>query len=88
LVEFGEASQLELGHALLLALAVAAGPDLVRGLNHHGGHGARGILGECDGRDVVVMVVVGVITGDASWCDVSVACRACGVDRVSWEKGE
>jgi hypothetical protein len=46
------------------------------------------ILRGCDGLVVVVLVVVvvvvmGVITGDASWCDVSCACRACGVDRVS-----
>ena len=53
LVELSEASQLELGHALLLRLAVAARPYLVGRGRHHGGrcgHGARSwLLGACGG---------------------------------------
>jgi len=41
LVELGETAQLQLGHALLLALAVAAGADLVGCCGHHGGSGRR-----------------------------------------------
>ena len=41
LVELCQASQLQLGHALLLRLAIAAGPDLVGRSSHHGGHRAR-----------------------------------------------
>lgn len=38
LVELCEASQLQLGHALLLRLAIAAGPDLVGRSSHCSGH--------------------------------------------------